>query len=233
MVLKPDDGPCQQWLGEALSHVEMGEVRIGRPVTGRQGSWQHDGWVATEFVPGLEPSGTSTARWHGTIEAGRAFHRAVAHLPRPHCLDERRDPWTIADGAAWGESSAPHHPLFDTITSRLRDALEPLGTSQLVHGDLTGNVLFDHEVPTAVIDVSPYWRPVQYVEGVVVADALCWHDAPPSLATDLGVPVAAVARALLFRLLTTIEREAQGHISESQLQNEAHRYERAATAIGL
>ena len=31
--------------------------------------------------------------------------------------------------------------------------------SQLVHGDLSGNVLLAHGLPPAVIDFSPYWRP--------------------------------------------------------------------------
>ncbi len=30
---------------------------------------------------------------------------------------------------------------------------------QLVHGDLTGNLLFHTSLPPAVIDLSPYWRP--------------------------------------------------------------------------
>jgi hypothetical protein len=72
-----------------------------------------------------------------------------------------------------------------------------------VHCDLTGNVLFANGLAPAIIDISPYWRPPAYAEGVVVADALCWHDAQASLADDLGVPRSAVARALLFRLLTT------------------------------
>jgi hypothetical protein len=167
------------------------------------------------------------------IEAGRAFHRAVAHLPRPHCLDERSDPWAAADKAAWGEQTGPLHGAFTAVARRLREALEPLGRSQLVHGDLTRNVLFTQHQPPAVIDLSPYWRPPEYAEGVVLADALCWHDASPSLLSGAGVSVAAVARGLLFRLLTTNERVARGEVSATDLVEEAHRYDEAAGAIGL
>ena len=125
------------------------------------------------------------------------------------------------------------HADLAPVASRLREALEPTSRRQLVHGDLTGNVLFDHDLPVAVIDLSPYWRPVEYAEGVVVADALCWHDAPASLRVDVGVSVGAVARALLFRILTTSERVVRGHISGLDLDDEAHRYETAASAIGF
>jgi hypothetical protein len=232
LVFKPDTGTCHEWLGMALSEIESDEVRIAKPVTTRRGSWRQDGWVATEWVSGVEPDGAAESRWRATIQAGRAFHRAVAHLARPGCLDERWDPWAVADRAAWGESSVALHPDFAPVASRLRGVLKPLGRWQLVHGDLTGNVLFDHDLPVAVIDLSPYWRPVEYAEGVVVADALCWHDAPPSLLVDVGVSVGAVARALLFRMLTTSERVVRGHISGLGLDDEAHRYERAASVIG-
>lgn len=64
-----------------------------------------------------------------------------------------------------------------------------------MHRDLTGNVLFSRSLPPAVIDISPYWRPPAYAEGVVVADALCWHEADGSLPDRAGVDTAAVARA--------------------------------------
>ena len=102
-----------------------------------------------------------------------------------------------------------------------------------MHGDLTGNVLFAPERPPAVIDMSPYWRPPAYAEGVVLADALCWHDAPPSLLRDAGVSVAAVARGLMFRMLTTGQRVALGETADSDIADEAHRYGKAASAIGL
>jgi uncharacterized protein (TIGR02569 family) len=54
-------------------------------------------------------------------------------------------------------------------------------TKQLVHGDLTGNVLFADGLPPAVIDFSPFWRPTGYASAIVVADALVWEGADASL----------------------------------------------------
>ena len=54
----------------------------------------------------------------------------------------------------------------------------------------------------AATRLSPYWRPVQHAERIVVADALAWHQAGADLPTILGVPVEAVALGLLFRIHT-------------------------------
>ena len=101
-----------------------------------------------------------------------------------------------------------------------------------MHGDLTGNVLLSPTVSFAVIDVSPYWRPPEYAEGVVIADALCWHGAQASLLDQTGVPVAAVARALLFRMATTSQAVSVGG-APVDVEDEACRYDRAAGAIGV
>ncbi len=56
----------------------------------------------------------------------------------------------------------------------------------------------------AIIDLSPYWRPVGYASAIVVADALLWEGA------DAGVLGAVdhvndfdryLVRALIFRLV--------------------------------
>jgi hypothetical protein len=233
LVFKPDAGTGQDCLGPLLAAVDPPDVRIAKPVPTRRGAWRHEGWAATQWVEGAEPDRGVATVWRDVIDAGRAFHRAVAHLSRPRCLDQRQDPWAAADRAAWGELPLQPHSAFAAIAARLQPALRPLGSPQLVHGDLAGNVVFAPGLPPAVIDVSPYWRPPAYAEGVVLADALCWHGAPPSLLLDVGVPVAAVARGLLFRLYTTSRRVVLGETASVDVADEADRYDRAATAIGL
>ncbi|WP_231954269.1 hypothetical protein [Actinoplanes derwentensis] len=134
---------------------------------------------------------------------------------------------------AWAESDAVFRPEFTALAARLRGALDSADErepAQLIHGDLAGNILFAPLLPPAVIDVSPYWRPVSFAEGMIVADALCWHDGPPDLPARLGVPVSAVARALLFRMVTTNERPG---LDSSTIQAEAALYHRTATALGF
>ncbi|GHJ46500.1 TIGR02569 family protein [Catellatospora sp. TT07R-123] len=232
LVFKPDGGPLQEWLAGALAEVTPDGFRIAEPVCTRDGAWVSHGWSATRWVEGSEPDYSAVSTWRDILAAGRAFHRAVAHLGRPDFLEARQDWWARADRAVWGEQEIQFRPEFAAVARRLRGALEPLGRPQLVHGDLTKNVLFAPGLAPAVIDISPYWRPPQYAEGVVVADALCWHGAPATLWKTVDVPVAAVARALLFRMATTNERVAAG-ADGVDLRDEARRYGLAAAAIGL
>ncbi len=84
--------------------------------------------------------------------------------------------------------------------------LRPLeASSQLIHADLTGNVLFDDQLPPAVIDFSPYWRPAAFASAIVVADALVWEGADESILDavahieDFG---QLLLRALIYRAVT-------------------------------
>ena len=232
LVFKPTSDPAYEWLAEVLVDVVPDGFRLGAPVPSRDGSWVCDGWAATRWVEGDQPDRTKESTWRKIVEAGRAFHRAVAHVHRPDVLDVRQGWWAVADRVAWGERAVDFCSEFAAVSRRLQDALMPLGDSQVVHADLTGNVLFGPGLSPAVIDVSPYWRPPAYAEGVVVADALCWHGARRSLLDRVGVSTTAVARALMFRMATTNERVVSG-VAGIDLQDEARRYRTAASAIGL
>ncbi|MDR6317740.1 hypothetical protein [Actinoplanes couchii] len=135
-----------------------------------------------------------------------------------------------SDTATAVEVDARFRPEFAPLAARLRRGLSPADLrepAQIVHADLAGNILFAPLLPPVVIDVSPYWRPVSFAEGMIVADALCWHDAPADLPARLEVPVSAVARALLFRMATT------NQIPAAEVEEEAARYHWATTALGL
>jgi uncharacterized protein (TIGR02569 family) len=232
LVIKPDGGPQHEWLAEALTAIRSDGFRVAEPVRALDGAWSSHGWSATRWVEGGEPDYSAISTWQKILAAGRALHRAVAHLGRPGFLDKREDWWARADRAVWGERPIRFRPEFAAIARRLQAALEPLGRPQIVHADLTRNVLFAPDLTPAIIDISPYWRPPAYAEGVVVADALCWHDAPPTLPEAVGVSVAAVAHALLFRMATTNERLGSAPEGEG-VRDEAQRYGRAAAALGL
>ena len=201
VVLKPHvDADFQQWLGTAVSGIEQQGFRLPEVRRAVDGAWVVLGWGAPSLMPGATVA-DGAADWGAIITASRALHAATADLPRPAFLDLRTDPWAVADRAAWGETPRRVAPGLRDLVRRLDAVPAPPGGAQLVHGDLAGNVLLVPGAPPSVIDFSPYWRPPSYAEGIVVADALCWHGAPPEILRDVGVPVEAVARGLLFRLL--------------------------------
>ncbi|UVY83965.1 TIGR02569 family protein [Brachybacterium sp. NBEC-018] len=202
-VLKQGVDPLhQEWTGTALGPLDQVGFRLADVRRAGDGRWVVDGWGASGFLPGTS-SETGSVDWATVLDAGRAFHAATRALPRPAWLAERSDWWAHGDRAAWGDRTeevmAPLRPLVEA----LEPLLEPLGPDQIVHADLTGNVLLEPGSPPGIIDVSPLWRPAAYAEGIVVADALCWHGARADLARRTGVSRAAVARGLLFRVLTT------------------------------
>lgn len=232
VVLKPGALPrLQTWLAEVVSQVDQVGFRLPAAVPTSDGDWTCDGWSATALVDGVPADGMTPPDWHAVLAAGRAFHRAVAGLPRQGLPDTSESWWSIADQVAWGERQMDLDPGLRDCARRLRAGLAPLGPSQPVHGDLTGNILVAPGLDPVVLDVSPYWRPPAYAEGVVIADALCWYDGSARLLRDHGVAVAAVARALLFRLVTSSRVAASR--GERVAAAEVARYERATTLVAL
>ena len=205
VVLKPcDDSVEWSWLGEHLPTVHQDEFRLMSPLPARNGRWVVDGWCAQAALAGRHPD---PGRWADVLLTGERFHRAVRHLPRPEFIDARTHPWAVGDRVAWEEAESPKG--YDPL-DRLLEVRRPLTfLPQLIHGDLTENVLFAEGQDPAVIDVTPYWRPVGYASAVVVADAIAWHEADPEALLDCvahvdGFPQLFV-RALIFRMVTTVE----------------------------
>jgi prepilin-type processing-associated H-X9-DG protein len=125
-------------------------------------------------------------------------------VARPAFLDGRTDRWAIGDRVAWDEPAAGRPGAVKHLPA-LAAACRPVGApSQLIHGDLTGNVLFADGLPPLVLDLSPYWRPAPFAAAVVVADALVFEGAGADLAGRLtGEPDGAqyLLRALIFRVV--------------------------------
>jgi uncharacterized protein (TIGR02569 family) len=205
LVLKPADlGPELEWQAECLPSIRADGFRIALPQRAADGALVVDGWSAWSYQAGEH----RPRRWAEVIAVGERFHRAIARLPRPAFLDARTDPWAIGDRVAWGESPIDPYRHVEQA-SRLVDVLEPVNAnSQLVHGDLTGNVLFDEALPPAVIDVSPYWRPPAFASAIVVADALVWEGADETLLAAVAHVDRFgqfLARALLYRIVAAVE----------------------------
>jgi uncharacterized protein (TIGR02569 family) len=196
VVLKPAQARSAEelaWQGRLFAAFRADGVRVAR-LRG-----VHDGWVAWEHLAGEH----RPAAWPQVIEAGERFHEAIADEPRPAFFDRRTDHWAVGDRVAWGELPAAGFEQAEHLR-RLAAALRPVDTSasQLVHGDLTGNVLFADGLPPAVIDFSPYWRPPGFATAIVVGDALLWEGADESLLAAVShvddFP-QLLLRALVFR----------------------------------
>jgi len=196
LVLKPVAEPERAtWLAEGLEQLPQVEgLRIAQPVRSRLGGYVVDGWSAWRWLEGSH----RPRSWEAVLELSGSLHAALADLrwsPRA----EGSDRWCHADRVAWGETSAALPTAVGPLVARLRPVDLP---RQVIHGDLGGNVLFHDQLSPAVIDVSPFWRPVEYADAIVVADALAWGDADESLAEALLQRQGdqLLSRAVLFRV---------------------------------
>lgn len=204
LVLKPLDWAMSpdelEWQGAVLGTLGEDGFRVPRLCRARDGSALVDGWSAWEHVEGRHEE----RRWADVIAVGERFHAALEGVPRPVLIDARTDHWAIGDRVAWGELPSESFVHVKHL-QRLADELRPIeAPSQLVHGDLTGNVLFARGLPPAVIDFSPYWRPTAFATAVVVGDALAWERADESL-LDAVAHVddfpQYLLRALIYRVV--------------------------------
>jgi hypothetical protein len=233
-VLKPAESlAAAQYAAKVFSALpDSAAVRVPRPVSTLSGAWVSGGWVAWSWVPG----DTATGCRREIITAGTALHALLADAPRPAFLDARDDVWAVGDRVAWGEQPLViEHERFRAtahgLAARVASGSE---RSQLVHGDLTGNVLLLEGLPPAVIDMSCYWRPPSWALAIVAADALAWHDAGPEVVGLLPgpQPVTMLARATLYRLVTS-DRHAAGLDTEqaSYLADNGAAYDRVLAVL--
>ncbi|MFB4422768.1 phosphotransferase [Streptomyces sp. QL37] len=209
-VFKPAEGAEAEaeWGASLFEELPADSgFRTPRPLRAADGRSVVDGWTASGFLTG-EPG--PQGRWAELLRAGRAFHAALRPCPRPAFLERRVHPWAVADRVAWGEQDVEVIEELAAPFSALLELRRPVrqDAAQLIHGDLTGNVLFAAHEPPAVIDFSPYWRPPPFAEAVVIADGLLWWELPVEL-LSLGSHHAdwqqLLIRALIFRIVAYSE----------------------------
>lgn len=179
IVLKPTDSEEEVlWFADTFRKVQPNGFRIPRYIRSTSGELVVDNWFAQEYLEGEH----SNTRWQEVIETCKRFHEALVEIPRPAFLDERMDPWSVADRVAWQEQPLICFPELEEPLHNLFSFVRPVKLpNQLIHGDFTMNVLFADGLSPAVIDFSPYWRPVEFAVAVIIVDALVWEGADTSV----------------------------------------------------
>jgi uncharacterized protein (TIGR02569 family) len=222
-IFKPSDNDNEsQWTAELVNNILLRSPSLYRlarpfPITHKSNCFVFNGWTASSFLPGTAgPSG----RFREVITLSRAFHADLAEVmvEKPTAIVDRSNRWCEADKVAWGEKDLKDVPRVDKrILEQLSPTLEKLSLarqpvqdfvkSQLIHADLAGNILFSDEprLTPAIIDLTFYWKPVEYAEAIVVADGLTWCDESFDLLEFYGTDELRrhmLVKALYWRCLT-------------------------------
>lgn len=208
VVLKPTNGDdaLAEWVRRTLYDLpQVQTIRTLRPLITSDGKFVSAGWTAAVFMRG---DTDVNGRWEDLLEAARRFHTLTKNISCRAVLKRRTDRWAIADRIAWDEEQAlevfsPLQGCFNRLVS-LRTSVTS-SIPQIIHGDLCGNVLFADEYPPGIIDFSPYWRPPEYAEAIIVADGLLDKGEREYLIRLVGVSgfrIQMLVRALLFRLMS-------------------------------
>lgn len=223
VVLRPseDDEESEQ-IAQIMNELDQvkskdAQYRISRPIplAADPLRYVHGGWTAWSFVSGHGRNGNES--WDETLRTSRAFHNDLGkiNMSKPEFLDRRMDGFRQADLVAWGEKHLEDFTVTtnQAVTSRITEPLRQLEElkrsfnseipSQLVHGDIYGNMLFEDDgQPPGIIDLTFFWRPAKTGDAIAVADGLMWRGEGDDLVKLYGTDhdsIQVLVRALMFR----------------------------------
>jgi len=202
-VLKPaDDVRHSEWLLNVLYRIHPQGYRTSKPIRSKNGTFVCDGWACTQYEAGTNQEG----RIEDKLRVARLFHRDLSSVPIrdfPHT----DNPWIRGHRIAWQIDKLPAdlpRETIDIIGDLLkRISLKERYEVQIVHGDLSGNILFDEVLGPLVIDFSPTIAPIEYAEAILVCDCIAWQGSEVSeilLLPDNELYKEMIIRAIVFRL---------------------------------
>ncbi|OBT77707.1 hypothetical protein VF21_03761 [Pseudogymnoascus sp. 05NY08] len=213
-----------EWTSRTLSLLPPSAYfTLPTPIPSSTGSYVYENWTATRYCPGTD---RPVGHWEELFEAARYFHQALEGVPEPGFLGKRTHPWARADRVAWGEEAVDVIPALAPLYEKLSSLRKEVGViiAQLVHGDLSGNILFSDEKPPVVIDFSPFFRHVDYAVAIAVVDGIADFGEGEDLlrVAGLGVgrhAVQMLVRALLFRVVARSELVGvMGEVGEREMR---------------
>lgn len=166
--VNPDATQYAYWIADIFSQIEENGFRVSRPLMTAEKTWLTvDSWSAWTLVEGTHSSAQNVSE---VITAIQAFHLALQKFPQPDFYTQIVDnEYGRADAAAWGSLPAQVLPEFRVPIETLYSLCIPVSdlTEQLIHGDLNPeNILVAPNMPPAIIDLAPYFRPPEFALAV-------------------------------------------------------------------
>ena len=200
-VLKPHE-EAYEWISLMVNQLKPQDFRVSYHKKSIFGSFTYQGWWCTEFHEGHEVTGKIEEKY----SVARSLHDLFATIEKPEDWHPSDSPWSRAHAFVWWKGALPTniHPQIQLEIDKVIHCLRPITLlNQIIHGDLCGNILFHETLPPLVIDFSLDYRPREYAEAILIADALAWENGWDE-ALQLLPPNSGqiLLRACLFRLAT-------------------------------
>lgn len=222
MVLKhisQDARDYTEWISKLYSQIKENGFRVPKPIlTKNKERITPRGWTAWTYISGNHNFRKQVPQ---SIKAIRAFHRELKQVSQPSFLTNDT-PYTRADHYAWATAPKKVRRAVKREVDRLYALRTPLDKvkNQLIHGDLNpDNILFSPTHPPAIIDLAPYWRPVDFALAVYAYWIGPWRNNTHMLNFFRDVPnfTQLLIRAALRMLLIMSEFNRINDLAKHQL----------------
>lgn len=205
-VLKPvgDNTQFCEWGLNILHSINPHGYRLSKPIKCNKGNFVYRGWCCTGYEPGEHRQGEVKQK----LEVARLFHKDLVNIDF-NDIPKADDPWSIAHDIAWQKENLPPNiskeafKIIDDLICMVK--LKENYKVQIIHSDLSGNILFDNVLSPLIIDFSPKIAPIEYAEAILVCDCIAWQGSPTSeleLICNSMFSIEMIVRAVIFRLST-------------------------------
>ncbi len=175
--INKDSEEYTKWIADLFSETQEDGFRVAKPIKNIDGIWVTDnGWSAREFLEGSHNYKDSIKT---SIQAITAFHKAIEDFSKPDFLGKEDSPYIRADTYAWGDKPESIHEDIKNLVEALYAIRKPVVglKEQIIHGDLNpNNILVSDSLPPAIIDITPYWRPIEFALAIYAYWIACYRD---------------------------------------------------------
>lgn len=205
VVVKPvDDESHATFSAEIFDSIEPEGYRISKPVKSVGGKYVEDGFVVSKFEEGKH----DYSRIDDMLKISERLHNDLRRLDYD-AIPKFDNCWAKAQNVIWegeelpGGISGSMKQFCEELLSELKSLDLP---KQLIHSDLSGNILFHDKLTPLVIDYSPAYAPYEYASALIVCDNIAWNDADMAnlnLLKKYGIEDEVVKYAVVFRILVS------------------------------
>jgi hypothetical protein len=202
-ILKPvEEKEYYEWSLKLIDNITPISYRISKPYKNKSGSYVSSNWICNRYESGNEVDGSIEKK----LKVSRLFHQDLSKF-EINDFPEPNNPWAKGHRISWQVEPLPSE--FTMISKEIINELLLMirlkrhYNVQIIHGDLSGNILFDDRYDPLIIDFSPTIAPVEYAEAILVCDCIAWQGSNISelnLLPNNELYREMMIRAVIFRL---------------------------------